>query len=399
MMRPSFGGSTGSPARIPSVWLALLSTVVWTFAACGSDGDGPTGVDGEGGAPGVGWDLLAVGSYHTCGIADETLYCWGDDGSGQLGDGTEDDATEPTPVVGDRDFGAVAAGSFHTCASTTSGNAYCWGENGSGQLGDGSTLPHAQPDAVTDGLGIEQIAAGGAHSCGIRSAGEAYCWGDNFAGQLGDGSTEPTRTTPVAVTGDLLFSSISAGLGSETCALAVEGGAYCWGALAGTNDQSTEPIAVDDDPGFTLISVGDGSVCGVDGEGRAYCWGDNGAGQLGDGSNDPSDRPVPVSGDLEFTDLDAGARHACGVATDEEIYCWGDNSDGQLGVGQQGGSSTTPIAVSSDARFSAVAAGDGHTCALDVDGSAYCWGRNSDGQLGDGTMQLRLEPTEVVDPD
>lgn len=396
-MHRRLGRSSGRGFRSVSIVLVLL----WTLGGCDSgDGNGSlTGTDGtDETSPGVSYEVLEAGAFHTCGIADGSLYCWGDNGSGQVGDGTEDDATEPTSVASDEEYGAVDGGSFHTCASTAAGNAYCWGENGSGQLGDGSTVPHHEPAPVEDGLGLEQVAAGGSHSCGIRSAGEAYCWGDNFAGQVGDGTAEPMRAAPVAVTGDLLFSLISAGFGSETCAVSSNDDAYCWGSLPGTNDQDSVPTAVQGDPGFTLISVGDRSVCGIDSAGRAYCWGDNGAGQLGDGSNDASAEPVPVSGDLEFTDLDAGARHACGVAVDEEMYCWGDNSDGQLGVGQQGGSSTTPIAVAGEVRFVAVTAGDGHTCALDTDGAAYCWGRNSDGQLGDGTTEDRLEPTPVVEP-
>lgn len=382
--------------------LGTVLALLWALGACGS-GDGedtPTETGGtDGTTPGFGFEALAVGAFHTCGIADGTVYCWGDNGAGQLGDGTEEDAIAPVPVAGDEAYEDVSGGAFHSCASTTAGNAHCWGQNGSGQLGDGSTLPRAEPAPVTDGLGLAQVTAGASHSCGVRTAGQAFCWGDNFAGQLGDGTDEPARTTPAAVAGDLLFSSVSAGLGSETCGISEDGAAYCWGFLPGTNDRSSTPVAVQGDPGFTLIRVGDGSVCGLDADGLAHCWGANGSGQLGDGSNDASASPVAVSGDLEFTDLGVGVRHACGVtAADGKVYCWGDNSDGQLGVGQSGGSSTTPIPAAGDETFAAVTAGDGHTCAVNMDGEAYCWGRNADGQIGDGTTDPRLEPTPVLEP-
>lgn len=388
------GGGSGGVGSV-----SLVLVLLWTLGGCGSEDGAGSPTDPDGTTPGFGYEVLSAGSFHTCGVADGTLYCWGDNEAGQAGHGTEDDAFGPTPVAGDQEYGAVAGGSFHTCASTTAGNAYCWGQNGSGELGDGSTEPRPEPAPVTDGLGLAQVAAGGSHSCGVRSAGQAFCWGDNFAGQLGDGTDEPTRTTPVAVTGDLLFSSISAGSGSETCAISTDGEAYCWGTLPGTTYRTSTPVAVQGESSFSLISVGDRSVCGLSVEGLAYCWGANGAGQLGDGSKETSGSPVAVSGDLEFTDLDVGARHACGVAADEEVYCWGDNSEGQLGVAEEGGSSTTPIPVAGDVRFSAVAAGDGHTCALDTGGAAYCWGRNSDGQLGDGSTEPRLEPTPVVEPE
>lgn len=343
------------------------------------------------------FDGLSAGAFHTCGVARKNAYCWGWNQFGQLGNGTEEDASTPITVTGDLTFAAVDLGFDHTCGVPSTGTARCWGENGNGQIGDGTTLRRREPTAVVDGLGFEQVSAGTGHSCGVKSAGQAYCWGDNDSGQLGDGSTDSNSQTPVAVAGDVLFTTVSAGR-DYTCGIADDGSAYCWGLLVGTTESSQTPVAVAGDLTFSQLSAGRSHACGITSDGDTYCWGNNSAGQLGDGSNDASATPVAVSGALTFTALSAGRSHTCAVAAGGALYCWGDNGEGQLGVSEAGGSSNVPITVAGDVTFAAVSAGNGHTCGLDADGLAYCWGNNDNGQVGDGSQETRLVPTRVSDP-
>jgi alpha-tubulin suppressor-like RCC1 family protein len=146
----------------------------------------------------------AVGA-HTCALtATGAGYCWGDNSSGQLGNGSTTNSAIPVPVSGGLSFSALAAGFHHTCG-LTSGMAYCWGDNSSGQLGDGSTTNSAIPVPVSGGtLRFSTIATGGWHTCGLTSAGAGYCWGGNYSGQLGNGSTAAS-SIPVAVSGGLTF--------------------------------------------------------------------------------------------------------------------------------------------------------------------------------------------------
>jgi alpha-tubulin suppressor-like RCC1 family protein len=144
---------------------------------------------------------LAAGRLHTCGITSAgAAYCWGDNGTGQLGDGEGGpfmQSSIPVAVSGALSFSALAPGSLHTCGLTSAGAAYCWGANGSGQLGIGSTSNSSVPVAVSGGLDFSALASGSHHTCGVTSAG-VYCWGRNEFGQLGNGTTE-NSTVPVAV--------------------------------------------------------------------------------------------------------------------------------------------------------------------------------------------------------
>ena len=147
-------------------------------------------------------ETISAGALHTCGLTSAgAAFCWGENGDGQLGNGTYDDKTTPTAVSGGLKFASISAGAYHNCAITTTGAAYCWGLNGWWYaLGDGTSASRNTPTAVSGGLKFAWISAGGFHTCGLTSAGAAFCWGQNDAGQLGDGKYAE-RNTPTAVIG------------------------------------------------------------------------------------------------------------------------------------------------------------------------------------------------------
>jgi alpha-tubulin suppressor-like RCC1 family protein len=350
--------------------------------------------------------FLAVtgGFAHTCGLTSAgDAYCWGGNGVGQLGDGTTTDWHTPVPVSGGLGFAAVSAGVYHTCALTTDGSAYCWGNNMHGQLGIGSSDldPHMSPEAVSGGLAFATVSAGESHTCAVTTDGDAYCWGDAGAGKLGDGTTTD-RHTPVPVSGGLSFATVSAGY-YHTCALATDGSAYCWGWNRdghlgdGTTTNRHTPVPVSGGSSFATVSAGAWATCAVtsDGSADAYCWGGNGVGQLGDGTTIDRHTPVPVSGGLSFAAVSGGEFHTCAVTTDGSAYCWGFNGQGQLGDGTITDHRSAPVVVSGGLSFNSVSAMSMHTCAVTTDGSAYCWGFNGEGQLGDGTTTDRETPVRV----
>ncbi|MCX5985064.1 MAG: hypothetical protein NTX54_00895 [Chloroflexi bacterium] len=303
-----------------------------------------------------------------------TAYCWGYNGNGQLGDGTNGtDRTAPVAVSGGLSFTALVAGGSHTCGLVSGGTAYCWGWNGYGQLGDGTgginSANRTAPVAVGGGRTFMALVAGGYHTCGLVSGGTAYCWGSNEKGQVGDGTSgspsqywSADRTSPVAVTGGRAYTALVAG-GTHTCGLATSGTAYCWGYNSngqlgdGTSGSTSNPSSADRSApvavsgGLTYVGLvaGGSYTCGLVSGGTAYCWGDNGAGQLGDGSATDRTAPVPapvaVSGGRNFTALAAGGQHTCGLVSGGTAYCWGGNSEGQLGDGSQT-DRTAPVAVS-----------------------------------------------------
>ena len=196
--------------------------------------------------------LVSAGSIHNCGVTTAgAAYCWGWNGFGQLGNGTNTKSNVPVAVTGGLTFQSVSAGSIHSCGVTTAGAAYCWGNNGhGGQLGNGTNTKSNVPVAVTGGLTFQSVSAGSIHSCGVTTAGAAYCWGNNgHGGQLGNG-TNTKSNVPVAVTGGLTFQSVSAGL-QHSCGVTTAGTAYCWGENKhgrfgnGTETNSNVPVLVD----------------------------------------------------------------------------------------------------------------------------------------------------------
>lgn len=252
---------------------------------------------------------LSAGENHTCGVdLSHVAYCWGSNIYGQLGDGTLTDRTAPVRVGGPPGltFERLGAGAHHTCALTAGGVVYCWGDNSSGQLGDGSRLDHRTPAPITGGVTLTALSAGGFHNCGLTAAGAAYCWGNNNGGRLGDGSST-NRTSPVRVTGGLTFSALSAG-SDHTCGLAPPGVAYCWGVNTsgqlgdGTAVGETRPVAAISAVLFSILTANaivdvvgpPAHSCALTAVGAAYCWGSNVSGQLGDGTTSTSYVPVRV---------------------------------------------------------------------------------------------------------
>jgi alpha-tubulin suppressor-like RCC1 family protein len=345
---------------------------------------------------------LAAGYAHTCGLAYGGIaYCWGFNGNGELGDGTaETPRTAPVAVNGGHFFTSIVAGYYHTCGLAQRGRTYCWGDNGNGQLGDGTTGQQSTPEMVSGGLTFESLAAGQLHTCGLTADGKAYCWGYNGHGQIGDGTSE-LHNVPVAVSGGTSFTKLVAG-DNHTCGLAAGGKAYCWGSNwygqlgDGTTTDRLVPLAVSGGITFTSLVAGYNHACGLAWGGKAYCWGANFFGQLGDDTSG-TNRSAPVAGAgwPTFTSLAAGQSHTCGLLPTGTAYCWGSDQQGALGDGNAAGSRAYPATVSGGQVYTALTAGQYHSCGLSLGGTAFCWGYNAIGQLGDGTTTDHATPVAV----
>lgn len=353
--------------------------------------------------PPVTYAEIDGGVMHTCGLtAGAVVYCWGDGGNGQLGNGASQTQSAPVQVAGGLAFDRIQAGGRHSCGLTMSGTAFCWGDNDWGQLGDGnggSFVQETEPVAVLGGLEFATLSTGTLHTCAIESDGDAYCWGANVSGQLGDGTTAD-RDVPVPVAGGLTFSTISAG-GQHACGLTPAGAAYCWGSNGfgqlgdGTITARETPVAVAGGLSFATIFAGPEHTCATTTDDLAYCWGRNTRGQLGDGSTVGSDQPVAVGGGLSFVQVALGFAHTCGITPTGSAYCWGWGERGQLGDGAAQ-DAALPVAVAGDMTFDRITGGSFHSCGIVSGGTAYCWGFNSTGQLGDGTTETRSTPVRVL---
>ncbi|MFN8487971.1 MAG: hypothetical protein U0350_10285 [Caldilineaceae bacterium] len=349
---------------------------------------------------------VETGGWHTCLLNTAGgVKCWGNNASGELGDGTPGNKSAPVDVSGlTSGVKAITAGVNHTCALTTGGGVKCWGANTFGQLGDGTTTVKNIPVDVS-GLtsGVVAISAGGQHTCALTTAGGVKCWGDNSSGQLGAFGTT-YATAPIDVNGLTSgVSQISAG-GSHTCAVATAGGVKCWGANSNgqLGDGSNDSMAIipRDVSGLTsginTVSAGGSHTCAVTTAGGVKCWGFNGYGQLGDGTTNSKNTPVDVNGLSNGINMvSAGAWHTCALTTAGGIKCWGYNSYGQLGDGTTTGKNIPADVSGLTSGVKAISAGNSHTCALNTAGGIKCWGADSNGQLGDGTMGNKNTPSNV----
>lgn len=285
--------------------------------------------------------VVNLGGNHSCAIrTDDRLYCWGLNESGQLGDGTTIQRTSPVLVAGGLKFRSVTGGWAHTCGISSADNrVYCWGDNGSGQLGIGTTDVRLVPAAVGGTLRFRHVSAGYLHTCGLTTEDRAYCWGSNSTGQIGDSTKVTGRLTPVTVRTNLKFRQIDAG-NYFNCAVTATGNrAFCWGNGIngelgnGVIQDSFWPKLVSGGLALVRVSAGIGHACGETAGNKAYCWGYNGYGQVGDGTTGlRRPTPVAVKGGLSFIQVSAGW-HTCGVTPASVAYCWGSNSSGELGDG------------------------------------------------------------------
>ncbi len=357
---------------------------------------------------------ISAGGSHSCGIVDGDLYCWGANASGQLGLGDTTGRLAPTLVGGalaNKTVITVTAGGSHTCALTSDDDLHCWGENGYGQVGVGSNTDQVTPQLVASD--VSSVSAGTSHTCGIQ-AGIVYCWGYNSSGQLGLASYA-SQVFPQQVVNTTVFTNgsataVSAG-GSHTCVIS-SGAAYCWGL--GTSGQlgnaastsSNKAVKVSNgamtNSGLSAITAGGTHTCAIK-SGTAYCWGNDRSGQLGNNTNLTNvNTPATVATITGVSDLSAGKLHTCAISAGL-AYCWGENSDGQIGIGTTT-DARTPALVSargalSSATASTISAGDTHSCLI-ADGAASCYGNaTADGRLGIGsTSAVDLSVPTLVYP-
>lgn len=391
---------------------------------------------------------VSTGSDSTCAILDDgSLACWGSDFSGQLGDGRAGVDVNPAPVhvalpVG-RAAVAVSAGES-ACALLDDGSIVCWGRNYAGELGNGTTTGSSRPVrvALPPAHRATGLMAGDGGACAVLEDGSAVCWGRDVTGagtEAGPYPQQPTSSTPQPVTGlppGRRVQALSGG-GSHTCALLDDGSAACWGdnsagALGdGSRDADSRypvPVRLPASRRAMGIAAGYQHTCAALDDASTVCWGggDSGGadGELGTGQLGASGTPVAVAG-LSVAPSSVGAPaggqkvdsvsmangHACAVLAGGRATCWGSNSQGELGDGTTTDSPVpVPVALPAGRRARGVSVGGGygpagdpgvsaHSCALLDDGTAVCWGSNTNGELGVADVVASARPVLVPLPD
>lgn len=345
---------------------------------------------------------ISAGGRHTCAVKkDGSVWCWGDNTLGQLGDGTVEVRTAPVKVeaLAGTQIVQISGGIDHTCALTAGGDVHCWGDNAMGQLGvvdaGGKKLPGGgTPRKVTGLPAVKAFSAGGKHTCAVDQAGSVWCFGENSASQLGDG-TQAERATPVQVAG--LEQVVSVQNGDEhTCALGQSGGVWCWGknnakqiGVESAGGMAVEPVAVDALTSVVQLGVGDEHTCVLRKGNTVWCWGYNGNGCVGNGSGTDQSVPIKVF-TAEHLALSGSSFHSCAItdAGGGQVWCWGSNETGQIGDGGEEGDASVPVKVKLVSAIDVVVGG-GHSCALTADGELWCWGDDTHHELAGGSDQER----------
>ncbi len=344
---------------------------------------------------------LSTQFFFTCAIdMADNVWCWGDNQAGQLGHGMTNQPVQPVQVVGlPSGARAIAAGRDHACAivKTPADEVWCWGQNMGGALGDGTLLPRAAPVKVMLD-GVAEIAAGQGHTCARKNDGTVWCWGQNGAYQLARRTPDMTGM-PMQVPQVSGATAVIAGHDSS-CAR-VAGGEYrCWGNDSfaklgdGSGTYNQDVPTVNQATGALELDLGEQFGCARFATG-VRCWGANFFGQLGDGVLTHSPRPVTAALTAQ-AQVSCGAAFTCSRSMGGLPFCWGQNGDDQLGTGGNVQVIPQPTQVATLTGITSIHAGVSQACAL-VGGAASCWGDNMAGILGDNQdpPQQRATPTPV----
>lgn len=360
------------------------------------------------------WAQLSAGERHSCAVAtDGTLWCWGANGSGQLGDGTLGASAVPLQVGSRSDWAIAAAGTSHSCAIREDGTLWCWGSNAHGELGIGSQGDEEVrvPARVGSDRRFAEIAlakpGGLALSCAITGRGdtdpgELLCWGSRGNRGLGIDPLPPgDLLLPTPATTDSRYVALAhEGVG---CAITTSGALECWGnnssgvtgvgyRLAPDFYLAPTRVTAPKESGWSMVDVHVTHACGIN-DGRLYCWGSNPASDRPLGDSVPAGttayEPTLMDDGLDWVDVAvsggaSGEFSTCALRATGEVRCFGGNLRGNLGRGENGAADPNPASVAGLNDAVALDGGGAFFCAQSAAGEVSCWGGNRDGQLGNG---------------
>ena len=346
---------------------------------------------------------VAAGAYFSLALREDgTVWSWGENSVGQLGNGFTYDSTVPVQVVFPEGtvITAIQARRGHALAIDSQGQGWAWGLNTDGQLGDGTTQTQHRPVSIAVLADLRQIRAGAWHSLAYDGNGRLWVWGRNSEGQLGNDSTE-SQMLPRAIDTPSPVMHVAAGR-RHSLVVAEDGwlgatGLYRSAGLNAASRKETYTVAqaVTSLSNVVSVSAGKDHALALDGNGAVWAWGWNGSGALGNGTGQHSATPTMVSGLADTVAIAAGANHSLGIKRDGTLWAWGRNAYGQLGVGDVS-DRNSPQIVDGLSDIVAVAAGDEHSVAVTAEGNVWAWGHNGYGELGYGDQYHRSTPVPVT---
>ncbi|WP_300564979.1 T9SS type A sorting domain-containing protein [Flavobacterium sp.] len=349
------------------------------------------------------WQTFSSGSTHSLAVlSNGTLWAWGSNASGQLGDGTTTNVALPIQIGTETDWRYVFSGFSSSFAIKTNGTLWVWGSNTNGRLGTGNTTNLSVPTQVgtdTNWLYIDSKS----HTVGVKTDGTLWTWGYNSLGQLGDG-TNTNQYAPILIGSG--WSSVTVGANS-TNGIKSNGTLWAWGQNNygqygnNTTAESRIPIQIGTATDWSKIASGNNPhILATKTNGTLWAWGRNSGGQMGNGTNIDSKIPVQIGSNTNWSVIAAGQSHSIGIQTNGTLWGWGVN-----GFGSVGDNTTTsrnaPVQIGIETDWSFSSFTGSTSFALKTDGRLLAWGSNSYGEIGDGTTgsaNNRLKPVTITCP-
>ncbi len=347
---------------------------------------------------------IAGGFTHSVALkSDGTVWAWGYNNYGALGDGSNTDRNTPVQVINISNVTAVACGAYHSLALKSDGTVWAWGYNHYGELGDGSGSHKNSPVQTSDLTGVSAIDGGDSHGIALKSDGTVWVWGDNLYRQLGkDGYFQ--SHVPIQVSTLSGITSIAGGSQHNLC-IKSDGTVWTWGRNdfgqlgdGSTSTYKSAPAQVSNIYNVTAITGGYFHSIALKSDGTVWAWGRNDYGQLGDGGtigySEYKAAPVQVSNLTGIIAISCRRDHNLALKSDGTVWAWGANGSGQLGDGTTT-NRNTPIQVNGLNSISTIACGGSWSLAMKSDGTVWAWGGNYYGYLGDGTTTSRNTPVQI----
>ena len=352
---------------------------------------------------------LSAGSNFVGGlrVQDGSAWMWGVGTTGQLGQNTVAvNRSSPVSVVGDHSFDKISLGDIHVLSLKSDGTCWAWGDGNVGQLGEGSSaLDRSSPVSVIGAHSFLDVQAGNAFSMGLKNDGSLWGWGASSSGQLGQNTTNVARSSPVSVVGNHSFDQISVGQSHVIGLKFNNGSAWAWGlATVGqagdlSNISRSSPVSVVGAHSFQKILATVSNSYGLKADGTLWAWGDRLNGAIGDNIADFTVSPVQVVGSHNFYFLSTNYTHNMALKlADGAVWGWGTGSSGELGEATVAVNRSSPVSVVGNHSFTRVACGGSFNVAVKAnDGSCWAWGLGATGQLGQGSSAVsRSSPVSVV---
>jgi alpha-tubulin suppressor-like RCC1 family protein len=344
------------------------------------------------------WKFVAAGEVHSIAMkSDGSLWAWGSNSNGQLGDGTIIDKIIPTQIGTTKDWGYITAGNGNTLAIKTDGSLWAWGFNSNGQLGDGTNTVKNIPTQIGTAKDWKTVDAAGS-ILAIKTDGSLWAWKLIKSGQLGNTTTED-KIIPSQIGTSFDWKNIAAGSG-HNIALKTDGTLWAWGLNwsgmlgDGSTIDKTTPTQIGKASDWKTIAAGNSFSTAIKIDGSLWAWGFNSLGQLGDGTGRNSNIPTRIGTEIDWEFISLGGYQTLAIKTDGDIYTWGYNKYGQIGGGITG-DKKIPSKIGKALDWKNIAGGSGHTIALKTDGGLWAWGTNNSGQLGDSTLIINNSPTRI----